>query len=103
MRSRLPARSPTTALIWASASRICTNRTGLRLSGENIGRVTIGRRYRGPLTSANGGYTSGRLAAFGDARVVQVTLRLPPPLDRPLAVVQDGERVLLVDGDATVA
>ena len=107
MRSRLPSRSPTTALIWASASRIRQNRTGLRLSGENIDQkideLTIERRYRGPMTSANGGYTSGRLAAFVDAPVVQVTLRLPPPLDRPLAVVRDGERVLLVDGDATVA
>jgi len=90
-------------LIWASASRICTNRTGLRLSGENIGQVTIERRYRGPLTSANGGYTCGRVAAFVDAPAVQVTLRLPPPLDRPLAVVREEERVLLVDGEATVA
>ena len=65
--------------------------------------LTIERRYRGPMTSANGGYTSGRLAAFVDAAAVQVTLRLPPPLDRPLAVAQDGERVLLVDGEATVA
>ena len=75
----------------------------MRLSGENIGELTIERRYRGPTSSANGGYTSGRLAAFVDADVVQVTLRLPPPLDRPLAVAQDGEQVLLVDGEATVA
>jgi hypothetical protein len=75
----------------------------LRLSGENIGEVTIGRRFRGPLTSANGGYTAGRLAAFLDSRAVEVTLRLPPPLDRPLGVVRDGERVSLVDGEAIVA
>src|SRR5215211_3620871 len=103
MRSRLPSRSPTTALIWASASRIRIDRNGLRLSGENIGEVTIGRRYRGPLNSANGGYASGRLAAFVDAPVVEVTLRLPPPLERPLPVVRDGDRVLLLDGDAVVA
>jgi hypothetical protein len=75
----------------------------LRLSGENIGEVTIGRRYRGPLTSANGGYTAGCLAAFVDTPAVEVTLRLPPPLDRPLGVVRDGDRVLLMDGEAVVA
>jgi hypothetical protein len=75
----------------------------LRLSGENIGEVRIGRRYRGPLTSANGGYAAGRLAAFVDARAVEVTLRLPPPLERPLAVVAAGDRTLLLDGEALVA
>ena len=42
--------------------------------------LTIDRRYRGPLTSANGGYACGRLAAYVDAHEVEVTLRLPPPL-----------------------
>ena len=32
-----------------------------------------------------------------------MTLRLPPPLERPLTVTQDGERVLLLDGEALVA
>ena len=86
MRSRLPSRSPTTALIWASASRIRRIRSGLRLSGENIIDHDR-RRYRGPLQSANGGYAAGRLAAFVDGPA-EVTLRLPPPLDRPL----DGRR-----------
>ena len=61
------------------------------------------RRYRGPLTSANGGYACGRLAAFVDADEVEVTLRVPPPLDRPLAIERDDGRVLLLDGDALVA
>lgn len=61
------------------------------------------RRFRGPLTSANGGYASGCLASFVDADSVEVTLRLPPPLDRPLAVRRDDERTLLLDGDAVVA
>jgi hypothetical protein len=61
------------------------------------------RRYRGPLTSANGGYACGRLAAFVGADEVEVTLRLPPPLDRPLTVERDDGRVLLVDGDELVA
>jgi hypothetical protein len=65
--------------------------------------ITFDRRYRGPLTSANGGYASGRIASLVDADAVEVTLRLPPPLDRPLATRVDGERALLLDGDAVVA
>jgi hypothetical protein len=66
--------------------------------------LTIARRFRGPLTSANGGYASGLLAQTVDASTVEVTLRLPPPLERPLAVAEgsDGE-MLLLDGDALVA
>jgi hypothetical protein len=65
--------------------------------------ITFPRHYRGPLTSANGGYACGRLAAFVDAGEVEVTLRLPPPLDRPLAVEHDGAAVRLLDGAALVA
>jgi hypothetical protein len=64
--------------------------------------ITIERRYRGPLHSANGGYAAGRLAAYVDGPA-EVTLRLPPPLDRPLLVSADGDRVLLLDGEALVA
>jgi hypothetical protein len=65
--------------------------------------ITLPRRYRGPLASANGGYACGRLAAFVDADEVEVTLRLPPPLDRPLAVERAGAGARLLDGDALVA
>jgi hypothetical protein len=65
--------------------------------------ITLPRHYRGPLTSANGGYACGRLAAFVEADEVEVTLRLPPPLDRPLAIAHDGDAVRLLDGDALVA
>ena len=71
----------------------------MRLTGENI---TIDRRYRGPTHSANGGYAAGRLAAFVDGPA-EVTLRLPPPLGRPLAVAAVDGRVLLLDGEAVVA
>jgi hypothetical protein len=72
----------------------------LRLSGENT--LTIDRRYRGPLRSGNGGYTAGRLASFVDGPA-EVTLRLPPPLERPLRVAEAEGRVLLLDGEAMVA
>jgi hypothetical protein len=65
--------------------------------------LTFPRHFRGPLTSANGGYACGRLAAFVHADEVEVTLRLPPPLDTPLTVERDGAAVRLLDGDALVA
>lgn len=74
----------------------------MRLLGENIDSITIARRFRGPAQSANGGYAAGRLAAFVDGPA-EVTLRLPPPLDRPLTVVEDNGRVLLCDGEAVLA
>jgi hypothetical protein len=64
--------------------------------------IVIARRFRGPVGSANGGYACGRLAAFVDGPA-EVTLRLPPPLERPLRVEREGERVLLWDGDALLA
>jgi hypothetical protein len=66
--------------------------------------LTIARRFRGPLTSANGGYASGLLAQAVPGETVEVTLRLPPPLERPLAIAEEADgRVLLLDGDALVA
>ena len=64
--------------------------------------VTIDRRYRGPLRSANGGYACGLLGSRVGAGA-EVTLRLPPPLERPLTIRRDGERLVLEDGDLLVA
>lgn len=65
--------------------------------------IVLPRRFRGPLDSANGGYTCGRLAAFVDADAAEVTLRRPPPLERPLEVRRDAERVVLLEGDVVIA
>ncbi|MBN2114637.1 MAG: hypothetical protein JW785_11000 [Acidimicrobiia bacterium] len=62
----------------------------------------IGRRFRGPENSGNGGYTCGLVAGFVDGDA-EVTLRRPPPLERPLEVTRDGERVLVHDGPDLVA
>ena len=68
----------------------------------DVETVTIDRRYRGPLRSANGGYACGLLGSrVGPG--AEVTLRLPPPLERPLTIRRDGERLLLEDGDLLVA
>jgi hypothetical protein len=64
--------------------------------------LRIDRRFNGPPGSGNGGYTCG-LVAGAVGGPAEVTLRLPPPLDRPLAVRRDGERVELLDGEAVVA
>jgi hypothetical protein len=64
--------------------------------------VVILSRYRGPSTSGNGGYTCGRLAAFIDG-VAEVTLRRPPPLDRPMHVRRTAEGAALVIDDTVVA
>jgi hypothetical protein len=64
--------------------------------------MIVPARYNGPPDSGNGGYTCGLVAAIvGD--VAEVTLRLPPPLDRELDVVDDDGRVLVRDGEALVA
>jgi hypothetical protein len=65
--------------------------------------ITIPSRFNGPPASANGGYTCGVVAGLVAAEEVTVSLRLPPPIDRPLEVLRDGDRVELRDGDALVA
>jgi hypothetical protein len=64
--------------------------------------VTVPARCCGPPTSGNGGYTAGLLAAFVDGPT-QVTLRRPPPLDTPLAVVPVDDRWELHHGATVVA
>jgi hypothetical protein len=64
--------------------------------------IRIARRYRGPLDSANGGYACGLVAAAVGGSA-EVTLRLPPPLERPLAVVPAGDGVEVWDADRLVA
>jgi hypothetical protein len=70
--------------------------------------LTVHRRFRGPSDSGNGGFVAGLVAARAGASVggsaAVVTLRAPPPLDTPLAVVADGGGgVRVVHGDAMVA
>jgi hypothetical protein len=59
-------------------------------------------RYNGPPDSANGGYACGLVAGLLGG-VAEVTLRLPPPLDRELDVVRADGRVEIRNGDALVA
>jgi hypothetical protein len=63
--------------------------------------LVIERQFRGPTESANGGYTCGLLASLMHGPAA-VTLRLPPPLERPLEVEVDAV-IELKDGEALVA
>lgn len=69
--------------------------------------VSIARRFAGPPSSGNGGYTSGLLAAYAGSEggPVTVTLRKPPPLDSPLDVLPnaDAGTARLMAGDDVVA
>ena len=65
--------------------------------------MRIPARFNGPPGSANGGYTCGLVAGLlgGEA---EVTLRVPPPLERELEVLRAGEgRVEVRDGGTLVA
>lgn len=64
--------------------------------------LVVPGRFNGPASSGNGGYVCGALAEHvrhGAGEAVEVSLRMPPPLDTPLTVA-DG--ALTLDG-ATVA
>jgi uncharacterized protein YhfF len=60
--------------------------------------LVVASRYRGPARSGNGGYTCGLVAGLLGGSDVEVTLRTPPPLDRPLridgAAIYDGETLV---------
>ncbi len=66
-------------------------------------QIVIDSRFRGPRESGNGGYVCGALARFVDPCLAEVTLRLPPPLDRPLAVRSGDGTAELLDGEVLVA
>ena len=66
--------------------------------------VRIDRRFNGPPDSAQGGYACGLVAERIDSASAAVSLRAPPPLERPLEVRRDAEgTVALYDGETRVA
>jgi len=67
-------------------------------------QVLIERRFRGPPDSAQGGYACGLVAERIEEACAAVSLRSPPPLERPLDIRQaDDGTVALLDGDRLVA
>ncbi len=64
--------------------------------------VVISRRFCGPPESGNGGYTCGVVGSLLGG-TAEVTLRGPPPLDRPIDVERHGSGVHLSAGGQLVA
>ena len=64
-------------------------------------QFTIPGHFNGPHTSGNGGYSAGSLAAFIDG-AARIRLNVPPPLDRPLQVADQGDQLVARDGDVVV-
>lgn len=70
---------------------------------SQVDTIIIAKRFNGPPDSGNGGYVCGVLARYVDGPV-EVTLRSPPPLEKPLSVTREAEgRIALRDGEALVA
>ena len=72
--------------------------------------IVIPARFNGPARSGNGGFVAGSLAEVvlehGDRavhRVVEVTLRRPPPLDTALTVTTEDGVTTLGDEAGPVA
>src|SRR5215210_1392335 len=64
--------------------------------------VAISRRFNGPPTSGNGGYSAG-VFTRSLTEPAEVTLRSPVPLDTPLDVEQVGDGALRVyDGETLI-
>lgn len=63
--------------------------------------LTIAARFNGPPGSGNGGYVCGLLARGIDGPS-EATLRVPPPLERPLTLSGDGVSATLHDGDTLI-
>jgi acyl-coenzyme A thioesterase PaaI-like protein len=65
--------------------------------------VRIERRFRGPPTTANGGYVAGLVAAALGGSNCTVTLKSPPPLDRDLTLeTRDSIATLAADDQVVV-
>jgi hypothetical protein len=65
--------------------------------------VVIERRFRGPPDAGQGGYSCGLVAERIASDCATVTLRKPPPLERPLQIEQRDGTVTLSDGQTLIA
>lgn len=64
--------------------------------------IVVDARFNGPLESGNGGYSAGLLAEAVEGPV-DVSLRSPVPLDRPLKVARNEDRsARALDGETLV-
>lgn len=71
--------------------------------GPQSQELIVPDRFCGPPGMGNGGWIAGSLARYLPSGPVQVTLRAPAPLDRPLTVRATADTVQLLDGDTLCA
>lgn len=72
---------------------------------EAASDLVVPRRFRGPNSSGNGGWSAGALAALLDpshGSAVTVTLRRPPPLETPMEVTAVDSALVASHGGAAV-
>lgn len=73
--------------------------------------INVPGRFRGPPESGNGGFVAGMLAdrllrksTAADEEAVEVTLRAPTPLDRPMQLLNsDEDNLQLILGETLIA
>jgi len=63
--------------------------------------VTIPAQFNGPPGSGNGGYAAGAFAELLEGPA-EVTLRSPPPLDQPMAVMRRDDGLIVQYGETLV-
>lgn len=66
--------------------------------GEKIKDLMIARRFNGPPSSGNGGYVSGLIGQNING-AVEVSLRLPPPLETKLELSRKNDDIILHSGE----
>lgn len=64
--------------------------------------LSIDERFNGPPGSANGGYICGLIAAQLPV-AVEITLRKPPPLMKAMALTENEQGWMLMDGETLIA
>lgn len=64
--------------------------------------IIIARRFQGPSQSANGGYVTGLMAELVDGPA-EVTLKAPPPLEKPLHLNATDDGFAMMDGQTVIA
>jgi hypothetical protein len=70
---------------------------------QTVSELVIGRRFRGPARSGNGGYVAGAVAAALGDGTHRVSLRVPPPLEVPLRLEASAGTATLHHDDVLVA
>lgn len=68
-----------------------------------MAEVVIAQRFCGPPDSGNGGYVAGVVAGALGGSGCTVTLKRPPPLDRPLQLEREGDTAILRDETGEIA